>query len=205
MNPQHALKSPADSADPKVARDSARVASQSSQPHAADTSDPRTESRATSPLPVLKSPAECTEAELAAFEAALIERGETASPTLSERIRRADCLAFVAGADGRLCGTGALKSPKPEHCAGVFKRAGAQAPPERFSLELGWLVGDDKTTARIIAALTARAGERPVFSITRADDAALHASLREHGFRPDGAAYASPRGAYSNQIYLRGM
>lgn len=157
------------------------------------------------PQPVLKSPAECTEAELTAFEEALVEHGETASPALAERIRRADCLAFVVGADSKFCGTGALKSPKPEHCAGVFKRAGAQAPPERFSLELGWLVGDDKTTARIIAALAAHAGERAVFAITRADDAALHASLREHGFRPDGAAYASPRGAYSNQIYLRGV
>lgn len=157
------------------------------------------------PQPGLKSPADCTEAELAAFEAALTENGETPSPALADRIRRADCVAFVAGADGGFRATGALKHPKPEHCAGVFKRAAAQAPPSRFSLELGWLTGDGDATVRIVAALAARAGERPVFAITRADDTALHAGLRQHGFRPDGAAYASPRGAYSNQIYLRGV
>ena len=85
---------------------------------------------AMNPQPVLKSPADCSEAELAAFEAALIENGETPSPALADRIRRADCLAFVAGDDGGFRATGALKHPKPEHCAGVFKRAAAQAPPE---------------------------------------------------------------------------
>lgn len=151
----------------------------------------------------LKSPAECSDAELAAFESRLIESGETASPALPERLRRAERLAFVQDAAGHLAAIGALKRPKPEHCAGVFKRAAVPASPDTFSLELGWLAGAGEALSRIVAALGADAGARPVFIIIRTDETALRAILEQHGFQVAGMPYASPRGAYSNQVCIR--
>ena len=151
----------------------------------------------------LKSPGECAEAELAAFESRLIESGETGSPALPERIRRAERLAFVHDAAGHVAAIGALKRPKPEHCAGVFKRAAVQASPESFALELGWLVGADDAVSRIVAALVADAGARPVFIIISTDETALRAILEQHGFQGAGTPYTSPRGAYLNQVCIR--
>lgn len=163
---------------------------------------PRTSYQMTESLS-LKSPAECSDAELAAFESRLIESGESASPALPERIRRAERLAFAHDAAGHLTAIGALKRPKPEHCAGVFKRAAVQASPDSFSLELGWLAGADDALSRIVAALAADAGARPVFIIVRTDETALRAILEQHGFRAAGAPYTSPRGTYSNQVCIR--
>lgn len=147
-------------------------------------------------LPVLKNPAACTESELAAFETTLYAAGEPASPTLGERIRRAECLAFLPDA------IGALKCPSADHCRGVFKRAGAEASPENFALELGWLTGSAAGLPAIIEALVRAADGRPVFIITRADDDALHEVLAGHGFHAEGAPSASPRGAYRNQLFV---
>lgn len=152
----------------------------------------------------LKSPDRCSGPELAAFESALHAAGETASPTLPERIRRAECLAFVRDPDGKLLGVGALKCPKAEHRAGLFKRASAQVSSEPFTLELGWLAGADDAMHPIVAALVVNAAERPVFVNTRTDETALHATLAQHDFRIAGAPFASSHGAHSNQIYIRG-
>jgi hypothetical protein len=153
--------------------------------------------------PLLKTPAECSEAELEAFLTALLASGETPSPNLAERIRKSDCLAWIAGESEAPVALGALKAPKPEHCAGVFKRAGASAQPDTFSLELGWLVGTENDVALVIDALNRRAAGRPVFAIARTDAPALHSALQQNGFHPEGTPYQSPRGDYANQLFLR--
>lgn len=151
----------------------------------------------------LKSPAECTEAELTAFEAAIIATGETASPTLTERIHRAECLAFLHGEAGaQLLGCGALKRPRAEHRAAMFRRAGATVPPEAFELEIGWLAGEPETVNALVAALKARAAGRPVLVLTSTDGTALLKVLAAHGFQPGGPPYPSGRGDYSNQLFL---
>lgn len=151
----------------------------------------------------LKPPAHCTIEELTAFEAALIAAGETASPALVERVCRADALVMICDAAGAVTGTGALKSPKEEHCAAIFRKVGAAVPPDRYTLELGWLTGPDENFPAIVAALTHHAAERPVFAVTQTDAPAVAAALAAHGFRTEGSAWPSPRGPYTNQLHLR--
>ena len=163
----------------------------------------------TSPSPdaaavMLKSPASCTDEELSAFESALQAAGEAASQPLLERIRRAECLAFVRGANGEMEAVGALKCPKLEHRTALFRRASAQVPPEPFTMEPGWLAGNEKAMPLIVAALVEHAGERPVFVIAGTAETTLQTLLAQQGFRTGSPVYASSHGAYSNQIYVRG-
>lgn len=153
----------------------------------------------------LKTPAGCAELELADFEAALVAAGETASPALAGRIRHAECLACLRDAAGILRGCGALKRPKPEHRAALFKRAAAEVPPELFEIEIGWLAGEPDAIAVVVAALAQHAGDRPVYVLSRTDETGLHAVLADHGFRAAGQPWQSVRGEYFNQIHLRNL
>lgn len=149
------------------------------------------------------APSDCTAAQLAAFESALIAAGEKASPMLGERIRRAACLAFVSDED-RVAAVGALKCPKLEHRAALFKRAFAEVPPEPFDLELGWLTGKETEVPLLVSALAGVAGARAVYAIVQANEATLQAELLRLGFRAASPPYPSSHGDYSNQIHIRG-
>jgi hypothetical protein len=157
------------------------------------------------PIISLKSPAECSSAEIAEFENALVASGESASPGLSERILRADGLAFLRDERGALLATGALRCPRPDHCAAVFRKAAIALPPERFTLDLHWFTGPEESLRPLVAALTERAGGRPVFVIASTVESALLAALEAQGFRLEGTAYASGRGEYTNTVLLHGQ
>lgn len=153
--------------------------------------------------PVLKAPSDCSEAELAAFEAAVRNAGEPASPVLGERIRRARVLALLGDESGALDACGALRCPKPEHCAAVFRKAGVTLPSEQFTLDLGWLAGSEEQIKAMVQTLGAQAGEQPLFIITTTAETALHEALKAEGFSMEGVPYPSVRGDYANVIYLR--
>lgn len=156
-----------------------------------------------SPFVQVLSPASCTEAQLSSFEAALIAAGEKSSPTLGERIRRAERLAF-AMEDGGIIAVGALKCPKLEHRTALFKRASAEVSPEPFVLELGWLTGGDEVVPALVSALAREAGERATFVIVQMNETTLQKELLRQGFRTGSPPYSSSHGDYSNQIYIRG-
>ena len=156
-----------------------------------------------SPTPVLKPPSECSGAELAEFETAIRSAGEPASPALSERIRRARMLALMRDEDGALTACGALRSPKQEHCAAVFRKAGVPSSSDQFTLDLGWLAGPGQQLKAVVRALAELTGGLPLFIITSNSETSLHEALKEEGFRTEGAPYPSVRGDYSNIIYLR--
>ena len=156
-----------------------------------------------SPAVRVLAPADSSEAQLSSFEAALIAAGEKASPTLGERIRRAERLAFaMEGAE--IIAVGALKCPKLEHRTALFKRASAEVSPEPYGLELGWLTGGEEKLPALVSALTREAGERATFVIVQMNERALQEELLQQGFRTGSPPYASSHGDYSNQIYIRG-
>lgn len=156
----------------------------------------------------VKPPADCTPDELAAFESLLCASGETASPTLAGRILNAERLAFFHAKDGVLAAGAALKLPRAVHCAGVFKRAVPQTPPEDYAFELGWVaIGtdapEDAACDALVSALLEHAGSRGVFALLRSDRQPLCTALERHDLRLDGAPYPSPRGSYSLALHVR--
>jgi hypothetical protein len=85
-----------------------------------------------------KSPAGCSDAEIAAFCCYVRQGDEVESAGLEDRARSARALVFLY-VDRALVGVAALKRPTATYRDGKFTAAGVSAMKSRYALELGWV------------------------------------------------------------------
>lgn len=156
---------------------------------------------------IVKAPSACSNIEIGAFIAFVRAGGEVAIQGLVERIRSAAALVFVH-LDGPVVGVAALKQPQASYRRRVSSDSGTPLPVSEFSYELGWVYvspdarGKGLSFSLSQAALASVAGAG-VFATSRTDNVAMHRSLTKLGFEPAGNSYASGRGKYSVQVFVR--
>jgi GNAT superfamily N-acetyltransferase len=151
------------------------------------------------------SPSDCSAQALADFEKLVIKGSAVDPEGLTQRIHNASRLLFLREPDGKLVGVGALKHPRPSYRSSVFAKARANVPPDRYHVELGWVVVAKShqgrgLSARIIGELLALVRDENVFATTRVDDRAMRFASA-HGFEPNGDFFPSGRG-YNLALYL---
>jgi|SRR5579884_1323116 len=151
-------------------------------------------------------PSDCTEEALGEFER-LVVQGEAVDPEgLAQRIRNAHRLLFLRAPDGALVGVGALKRPRPGYRRKVFSQAQADAAPEDYAVELGWVVvgkpyQGQRLSSRIVSELLALVRNENVFATARFDDRTMRLASA-FGFKPNGKPFRG-RGDYELVLYLR--
>jgi RimJ/RimL family protein N-acetyltransferase len=156
----------------------------------------------------IKSPTDCSLAELNAFETLVREGGEVTPVGLRQRICSASYLLFLYESPGTLCGISALKHPNDEYRSEVFRQAHASASPASYPVELGWVFvppshQGQRLSRRLVEELLPYAAGRLVYGTTRADNERMHRTLRRYGFRQDGIAYRSARGDHDLILFVQ--
>ena len=152
------------------------------------------------------SPSDCTPQALGAFEKLVIEGGAVNPEGLAQRIRKASRLLFLRTSDGQLVGAGALKHPGPSYRCRVFTAAQATVPPDRYPVELGWVVVTNshkgrRLSTRIVGELLTFANNDNIFATTR-DDERVMSFASDYRFRINGKPYPSGHG-YDLILYVR--
>lgn len=158
-------------------------------------------------MPTIKTPADCSDAEIEAFRQLVILGHEVTTIGLSDRIRRAAALAFDYE-DVGLVAVAGLKIPGSHYQRAVFTNAGSSEMWELFDRELGWIyVSEDhrrqgRSKALCEALLTQVATAR-VFATSRADNMPIRRTLERLGFVVTGHSYASTERDYELQLFVR--
>src|SRR5438128_10318527 len=88
---------------------------------------------------LVKSPSQCSQAELKEFCDLVASEGEVDVAGLPRLVGAAKMLAFLR-LDGKNVGVAGLKQPRQGYRAGVFEKAKSAHRPEDFPYELGWVV-----------------------------------------------------------------
>jgi GNAT superfamily N-acetyltransferase len=152
------------------------------------------------------SPSDCTAQALADFENLVTEAGTVDPQGLTQRIRNASRLLFLRDSNGQLVAVGGLKHPLLSYRSKVFAKAQATAPPDEYTIELGWIAVAKShqgrgLSRRIIGELVSLAENENLFATTRADARSMRFAT-DYRFKPSGKPYPSGRG-YDLILYLR--
>jgi RimJ/RimL family protein N-acetyltransferase len=156
----------------------------------------------------IKSPTDCSPAELDAFETLVREGGEVTPDGLRQRIYSASHLLFLYDSSGTLCGVSALKHPNDGYRSKVFRQARASAPPVSYPVELGWVYvplshQGQRLSRPLVEQLLPYAAGGLVYGTTRADNERMQRTLARYGFHQDGIAYRSARGDYDLVLFVQ--
>lgn len=154
---------------------------------------------------IIKSPGDCSNAELESFERLVTEGGEVALAGLRQRIQRAEKLVFIN--DGECVAVGAIKNPNAGYKASIFEKSGAPEPG-KYKYELGWLyvseASRDKGYGRtLMESIIHSLSGRSCFATTREDNASMHHLFNRFGFAKLGQSYQSENGDYSLVLYAK--
>jgi hypothetical protein len=153
-----------------------------------------------------RAPKDCDPEELAAFAKLVSEGGEVAAGGLSDHIRGAVALAFLA-VDAELAGVGGLKRPRSSYRAKVARSSGVDLPEERYPFELGWVYvkpGVRGGKSRMLSeALLPHAGGQGVFASSRTNNPWMHATLLALGFERVGSEWASGENPADLALFVR--
>jgi len=156
---------------------------------------------------VTKTPSKCLKSELAAFERLVLLGGEVEKHGLTDRIRKAEVLAF-AYVSGVIAGIAGLKRPDSGYRASMFRKSGIEGSPTDFPLELGWLYVRDEQRGKGLSVklakwLLRKCRGTAIFATSRSDNIPMHRGLARAGFVQAGRAFASRRGSYFLQAFVR--
>lgn len=152
-------------------------------------------------------PCTCPAADIDAFEALVLEGSEVDPNGLSQRISRAQRLAFTFS-DQDLVGVAALKHPNIKYRKSVFVKSNSSRSPAAFPLELGWVYVKrdyrDRGISRLLVQELVRGiGEKNVFATSWTDNSAMHRSLEGFGFIREGKPYTSDIRTEKLQLFVR--
>jgi hypothetical protein len=151
----------------------------------------------------VKAPGTCSDDEIEEFRALVASAGEVAVAGLEGRVRSAALLSFLRHGP-KLIGVAGLKRPSPNHRAEVQMGAGIQMNDADAPLELGWVhVHPDHRggkSMRLCAPLIEGAGGSGVFATSRANNAAMHATLAKLRFERRGGEW--PSGLNPEELWL---
>jgi GNAT superfamily N-acetyltransferase len=159
---------------------------------------------------VERTPAGCSQSELAAFASLAATGGEVEADDIVSGAKRAIQLLWISDASGNPCATAALKSPNLGYKTRVFERSGL--PDEaaaRFDVELGYVFVDpahrqDGCGTRLATRAIQIAGVRPVYATSRSDNNGMRRILERLDFVISGREYSSARDeAIRLRLFLR--
>ena len=142
----------------------------------------------------VKSPADCSTAELGDFVALVRAGNEVDFVGLPKRVKEAHLLAFLRAGEC-LVGVAGLKFPAKNHRSEVNVGSGAALPAESFPLELGWIFV--LPTARggksypLCAPLVRAADDKGIFATSRSKNDPMHTTLAKLGFSRLGGQWPS--------------
>jgi ribosomal protein S18 acetylase RimI-like enzyme len=157
-----------------------------------------------------RSPAQCSQSELAAFAVVAAKGGEVEADDIVGGAKRAFQLLWISDASGNPCATAALKSPNLGYKTKVFKQSGLpDDAAARFDLELGYVFVDparrqDGHGTRLATRAVQIAGARPVYATSRSDNHGMRRILERLNFVIVGTEYSSARDdAIRLRLFLR--
>jgi GNAT superfamily N-acetyltransferase len=152
-----------------------------------------------------RAPGECSPQDVASFCKLVKAGGEVAEAGLEQLVNQARRLVF-ARSDNALVGVAALKTPRPNYKARVFRKAGV-GNADDYPLELGWVfvVPEHRRqgiSGRLVeAALEGTDGG--AFATSRLDNTHMHGCLERHGFERSGQPYKSDDADREILLYVR--
>lgn len=155
----------------------------------------------------IKTPQDCRPQELAEFARLVAEGGQVALKDLEANIKKSLYLGFVTQ-KGELIGIAAIKQPPFEKRKIVFAAAQTNSDPNGVELELGYFFTVENHRGKgvnhtLVVELLKRIGDKPVFSMTRQDNATAKKLLLKFGFHFQGIPFPSSRGNYALELYIR--
>ncbi|MGQ0694238.1 MAG: GNAT family N-acetyltransferase [Nitrospiraceae bacterium] len=132
---------------------------------------------------------------------------EVGNIALERNVRNAKCLVF-GRQDSCLVGVAALKNPLPSHRKKLESKTAVSLNTNELPFELGYVFvlpsARNQGLARRLCQLAfSQADGRGVFATTRVDNVAMAAILAKLGFSRTGRTYASDRGNYQLQLFVR--
>lgn len=156
---------------------------------------------------IVKSPAACSDAEIADFVSFVSAGGEVTLHGLEERIRSAERIVFLLES-GCLLGTAGLKNPSNNHRNEVASLSHVPLSTQEFPFELGWVFILPSARGRHLSLplcqpLVEFAADQGIFATSKTANVSMHRTLSKLGFFPAGAAYQSSFGNYQLQVFLR--
>jgi predicted GNAT family N-acyltransferase len=156
--------------------------------------------------PIVKEPSKCSPAELERFLESAQDSGEVSALGLLERIQSAARLIFCES-DGILTRIAAIKRPLDSYRFNVSRKAGVKLPQDQFPYELGWVfvapaARKNGLSVKLVACAVNGLDEQ-IFATSRADNEAMHRTLRHFGFVAVGNDYASAQGHHRIQLFTR--
>jgi len=157
---------------------------------------------------VSKHPAECSSAELGAFERLINEGGEVVAEGLRQRIMEAERLVFLKEGDGTLSAVAALKRPIGSYKRTVFRKAKSPENPNDFPCEVGWIFVKPDFRGRhysrlLLEKVLQLAGDRNVYATTRENNDRMQTTQVRCGLTQSGLAYTSDQGDYKLVLFTR--
>lgn len=154
-----------------------------------------------------KSPREFSSEQVDEFEQAVREGGEVVSAGLRDRLMSARALVLLHE-EKKLAAVAALKTPLTAYRTRVSESAGVDLPAATYPFELGWVyvypfARGRRYSQAVSSEALSKSDGRGVFATSRADNAAMHATLMRLSFGPAGSPYRSQRGDLALQLFLR--
>jgi len=156
---------------------------------------------------IVKSPENCSNTEIDAFIAFVLDGGEVSIQGLAERIRSAKTLVF-ARVDDSVVGVAALKQPLASYRRRVSSGSGVPILTATFPYELGWVYVSPESRGKGLSLLLSQAAlahnkGAGMFATSRTDNIRMHSTLAKLGFVAAGNPFASGRGKHSLQAFVR--
>lgn len=156
---------------------------------------------------IVKSPKSCSVAEIAAFEALVIEGGEVELAGLRERILHAEQLVFIYDNNSVVVAVGAIKHPNAGYKSSVFEKSGI-SEQGGYEFEAGWLyvakAARGKGYGRILMeSICQLLPDKSCFATTRENNTAMQYLFNQFGFSKLGNSYKSRKGNYSLILYVK--
>jgi predicted GNAT family N-acyltransferase len=156
---------------------------------------------------VVKTPSECSPAEIDEFIALITAGGEVAAGGLEQRIMSAAHLVLLLSNE-RAAGIAAIKNPNQHYRDHVASASGIALPASSFPYELGWVFVAPDVRGKgygqsLSQAALAFAEGHGVFATSRIDNARMHHTLAKLGFIQVGEAYVSRRGDHHLLLFTR--
>jgi GNAT superfamily N-acetyltransferase len=155
-----------------------------------------------------RPPSSLSKAEIQDFVAMVRAGGEVGSDVLEQNVRSAESLVTAHNKGECLIGVAALKRPTQSYRTKIEGKSGAKLDQAGFPFELGYVFvlpsarGQGLATRLCEAALAGRDSVN-IFATTRVGNVPMAKALREIGFETYGQPYASGRGKYRLQLYVR--
>lgn len=151
----------------------------------------------------VKSPIECTSAELSVFQKLVIQGGEVNANGLMARIRNAEKLVFVN--ENECVAIGAIKNPEDSYKLGVFVKAGAEEKAKKHIYEVGWLyvipaARNRGLSRKLMQVINEILGNSTCYATTRESNQSMHYLFPQYNFYQLGTPYKSNKN-YSLVLY----